>query len=217
MLPTPASVDWFSRNDFRRGRAPRRRLGQRLGGELGRERLDPQPAAEPLLERLGAEQEALAEAAGVREPELRGRRQAGTGPASGAPPRGHGRGGDRPRQALGRPADQQKVAGHPQVHDQRLLTVEAHQQVLAAPIQALDRPPGDCGFEARRRQRPRPALVEHLKLPRSASRPARARAGGGSSRLRAARARVRGYPPRSRQLDGNNLRRLRRLTCLCRR
>ena len=70
MLPTPASVDWFSRNDLSGAERPAAAAASAAGVNSARERLDAQPASEPLLERLGAEQEALAEAAGIREPEL---------------------------------------------------------------------------------------------------------------------------------------------------
>ena len=56
----------------------------------------------------------------------------------------------------------QQVPGHPQVHDQGPLTLEPQQQVLAAPLDRLDRPALERLDQPLRGSRPRPALVEDL-------------------------------------------------------
>src|ERR1044072_5494392 len=56
--------------------------------------------------------------------------------------------------------DQDQVAGHAQVHDQGLRPVEPQQQVLAAPPQPLDRPPGHPRPQLGGRLRAAPAGVE---------------------------------------------------------
>src|SRR5882757_7037633 len=60
--------------------------------------------------------------------------------------------------------DQHEVAGHPQVHDQRLVAVQAQQQVLAASSQTQDRAPVDLLAERCRSYRPRPAFVTDFQL-----------------------------------------------------
>ncbi len=59
--------------------------------------------------------------------------------------------------------DQHQVAGHPQVHDQRLRPAEPQQQVLAAPPETLDRPARHRPAEPPGCNRPRPARVIDLE------------------------------------------------------
>ena len=184
-----------SRNDFSGAVRPAAASPSACGRELVGERLDPEPAAKrssrasspsrkPSPKRRGSVNQSSRPSSSVK----RARRWRSSSARA-------GRGGDPPEGSLAVPADQDQVAGHPQVHDQGLAPVEAHQQVLAAAPQPLDRSPADRGLQDRRRQRPRPALVEDLQRLDPPPSTARARAGGGSSRPRAARASPRGYQP----------------------
>ena len=164
MFPTPAILDWSSRNDFSGAVRPAAISPSASGVNVVRERLDPEPLEAG--RKVGVvDQERLAEAARVGEPQL----AAVVEQEAGAQVTLRGRalvlvqtpplGGVE----LLLPLDQDQVAGHPQVHDQGLGAVERQQQVLAAPPQALDRPPADRRAQLGRRHRPRPALVEHLQ------------------------------------------------------
>ena len=141
MLPTPATPDWSSRKDFSGAVRPAAIAPSAAGGELGRERLDAEPAGEAGLEVDVVDQEGLAEAARIGEPELAAvvEDEAGAQVAS----RGRALALVQPPSLRGiehvLALDQDEVAGHPQVHDQGPGAVEPQQQVLAAPSQALDR------------------------------------------------------------------------------
>ena len=165
MLPTPAIPDWSSRKDFSGAFLAGRDLPQSRRRELGRERLDPEPG-EALRQLRVVDQEGLAETPRVGEPDLAAvvEEEAGTQVAL--------LGGALALvedAALGGVEDlpvvlpQHQVAGHPQVHDQRLVAVEAEQQVLPPSSQPLDRAPFDLLAELLRRHRPRPAGIEHLE------------------------------------------------------
>ena len=120
-------------------------LEQRLRRQLAAERLDPEPRGEVAVELVAGEDDGVAEAARVGEPELRAvvehHPRAQMASVRGRLVQA------RPAEAVGRPsgrrpvgagrADQQ-VAGHPQVHDQRRAVVEPDDQVLAAPADRLD-------------------------------------------------------------------------------
>ena len=141
MLPTPATCDWSSRNDFSGARAAGGALAEDLGRELGRERLDPE-LREARREPVVVDQEGLAEAARVGEPELAPVVEQEAGPQVALRGRALALVEAHPlrRVDLLLALDQDQVAGHPQVHDQGLAAVELQQQVLAAPPQPLDRP-----------------------------------------------------------------------------
>ena len=173
---------------LQRRRAPGGHRSQRLRRELGRERLDADLAGEARLEVDVVDQEGLAEAARVGEPDLAtvvedeaGAQVAGRGRALGLvqPPSLRG-----VEHVLA--LDQDQVAGHPQMHDQRLAAVQRQQQVLAAPPQPLDRAPADRGAQLRPAA---PAATSARPAPpatRSGALPAPARAGARRSRPRAA-------------------------------
>ena len=175
---------------LQRRRAARRHLAQRLRRELRPRAARPRAAAKRAVEAGVVDQEGLAEAARVGEPELaavveeeagaqvarRGRALALVQP----PPLG----GVELLLAL----DQDQVAGHPQVHDQGLAAVERQQQVLAAPPQPLDRPSARPRASSSAGGTGRDQRASSTSSARSGALPAPARAGGTRSRPRAARA-----------------------------
>jgi len=59
---------------------------------------------------------------------------------------------------------EQEIAGHSQVHRESTIALQAQEQVLPPPLDALDRPPRDRPFDLARRLRSRPALVQHLRV-----------------------------------------------------
>ncbi len=146
-----------------------RELEQQLRRQVAAQRLDPEPGGEVGVE-LGLRQDdGVAKAPWVGEPELRaviehqpGAQVAGVGvrlvQARAAEPVARHQVADRVRS--GRP--QQQVAGHPQMHDQRDAVVEHDDQVLAAPPDRRDPPALQRPLDRGRQLRPRPALVEDL-------------------------------------------------------
>ncbi len=138
---------------------PSRERAQVLGGEALVERLEAEARGEERLERIRAQQQlARAEAARVDDRELARAR----GPrAAELDAHAHVR-----RLGVGL---REHSAGHAQVLREVHVAVEAPQQVLAAAAEALDAAAAQRLLELGRRERARPARVEHLDLGQPAS------------------------------------------------
>ena len=137
-----------------RGAGLRRKRVQVLAGELGLERLDAEPLAEEVVERLAAERElAGAEPPRVDELQLVGAEVERDARVRGA--------------ALGR-VEQQR-AGHPQVQHQVRLVLELPHEVLAAAAEPLDAAAVERRRELLRGERERAAGVVDLELAQRAA------------------------------------------------
>ena len=176
MLPDAGDPLLVEQERLDRLLAPARERAQGLRGEVGAERLHAEARLEVVLQRV-------ARRAGRRRCRSGARRRT----AGGARRRGSKRHA-QVRRVLGVLGEQQ-VARHAQVHDQVDVVLERQDQVLAAPADALDQAAAQRVRDRLRRRRLAPARRRAPRTPRCAGPPARAPAGGGSSRPRGARAR----------------------------
>ncbi len=191
----PRSCRWSSSSALIGAVPPPRERAQVLGGEALVERLEAEPRVEERLQRIGAEQQlAGAEAARVDERQAqparprrcsRDRSRAPCGPGS--------RRACAPARASGRRAPSPSCAGAGRGGRPRS---RCHSRYLPRRPSRSTRAPSSASASSCGRQRPRPARVEHLDALASAGPPRAARAGGGSSRPREARASASAYERR---------------------